>query len=74
MAKYNAKPINATEYAVFAGSSYFTHTVTTNENDAKIQAAMKTAHWHQAQMDKMEKVLEKLGAFDDGANFGDLMS
>lgn len=74
MAKFTAKQLHSGEWAVFTGKSFFTSTVTAFENEARIAAAHRTALWHQAQMDKAEKEMRKLGAFDNGTDFGDWCS
>ena len=54
--KYRADTVTIegqTKWAVFSGKKYFIHTVTDSKKDAEQQAIVRSAIWHQQQIDKL---------------------
>lgn len=67
--RFKAKQVlngtNKGKWAVFTGTKYFTRTVTEDKQAAEIEALKETGRWHQAQIDKVDIALRKLGALDE---------
>lgn len=83
--KYRAKKLSTGEWAVFAGSKYFTSTVTDNKKEAEQQALIKSIQWYEdmkrdaweellkiSETDKYENECKPIG-YDCFVNLGDLL-
>lgn len=68
--KYKAKKIekgkNEGKYAVFTGKKYFTNSVTDNKEAAEVDALMRSGHWYNDQVLKIQEKLIELGEVDPG--------
>ena len=68
--KYSAKQLKSGEWAVHAGSKYFTHSVTPDERAAKVEALKMSAIWHRNQMDTIHAELRDMGEVDPSDEYG----
>ena len=63
--EYTSRQFSDGKWAVFSGKAYFIDTITSNEEEAKIEALKMSAIWYRDQMDKAHKELEKIGAVNE---------
>tara|TARA_B100002019_G_scaffold206152_1_gene178910 strand:- start:3215 stop:3433 length:219 start_codon:yes stop_codon:yes gene_type:complete len=71
--KYKSGQLTNGKYAVFAGSKYFTDTITDTKDKADKLAIVESLLWHQRQMDKLKLVADKSGHFK-GENIDDWLA
>lgn len=77
--KYKARQMSNGNWAVFSsGVKYFIGTERKTEAEAQKQACIRSAEWHQIQMDKCQTSWEKLRETDGEPNgwqdWGDTMA
>jgi hypothetical protein len=72
--KYKSGQLTDGKYAVFAGSKYFTRTVTDTKDKADKQAFIESIRWHQWQIDKIMREMDNSGLFEYGENLHDYLA
>lgn len=71
--KYKAQQLNNGNYAVVAGSKYFTDTETDSKEQAEKMAIIKSMQWYQSQIDTAWQNGLDSGLFDYYEDRGDYL-